>query len=71
MDFNLGKEEEIPFVLHFAKQRILFTQSKICHSLHHVIDFTITLENFARSLRDRDRLNRATLTGLDLEIEHS
>ena len=47
-------------------ERRLFMGSRICYCLLCVIDFTITLENFARSLRNRDRLDRATLTGLEL-----
>ena len=48
-------------------ERILFTRSKICYCLLCVIDFTITLEAFTRLLRDRDGLDRASLTGLTLK----
>ena len=44
---------------------MIFAGSGNEHYLDYVIDFAIALEDFARSLRDRDRHDRAILTGLD------
>ena len=47
---------------------LVFTRSKNLISLSCVIGFKIALNDFARSQRDRDRLDRATLTGLTMLV---
>ena len=51
---------------YFLPTLYIFTRSKISYFMSRVIDFTIALKRFARSLRYRDRHDRATVTALNV-----